>query len=270
MVNKEEIQAYINSIPPSPKTLKQVLLHIREGELTKASHAASEDPALKLFLQNIVNKPIYGFKNDIKDIGQIFGVLGLAQAEQIVYNYMISLLEPKKWELFSLTNKSFSEIQDNLSILWKKILLHKGIKDKAIYSSIALLPASIIVCEALFKSKQDEVNLLRSVKEIDYNTILKRLAGIDLFDLCKEIAQAWEMPDVMSKLILASSGKANSKLDPQIIELSKWMHLLFFYQLSQVACIEAGLNDFIEFNIEYVQDIYEEFQEVVMADASSR
>lgn len=270
MINQEDIQSYIRSIPPSPDILKKVLLFIQEGELTKAANIASEDPALKLFLQNIVNKPIYGFKNDIKDVGQIFGVLGLSQAEQVVYNYMISLLEPKQWELFSLTNSSFSEIQDNLSMLWKKILVHKNINDKTIFSSIALLPASIIVCEALFKSKQDEVNLLRSAKEIDYNTILKRLVGMDLFDLCDQIAKTWEMPEMISRIILASSGKVEDENDPQVIELSKWMHLLFFYQLSQVACIEAGLNDFIEFNIAYVQDIYDEFQEVVMADASSR
>ena len=265
MVTQEEIHSYIGSIPPSPVILKKVLSCLREGELNKASQEATEDPALKLYLQNIVNKPIYGFKNSIKDIAQIFGVLGLAQAEQIVYNYMISLLAPKKWELFSLNEKSFSDIQDSLGIHWKKILEHKGINDKTIYSSISLLPASIIVCEALFKSKQEEVKLLKSVKEIDYNTILQRLSGMSLFDLCDKIAHAWEMPEVISRIVLASSGKVQ-KTDKEIIELSKWMHLLFFYQLSQVNCIEAGLNDFIEFNIDYVQDIYDDFQDLIMED----
>ena len=242
------------------------MLRLNEGELSKASHEAAEDPALKLYLQNIVNKPIYGFKNDIKDIGQIFSVLGLTQAKQIVYNYMISLLSPKKWELFSLNDKSFSDIQAILGVNWKKILEHKGIDDKDIYASISLLPASIIVCEALFKSKKEEVTLLKSVKEIDYNTILQRLCGMDLFDLCDKIAKAWEMPETVSRIILASSGKSQES-DPKIIELSKWMHLLFFYQLSQAVCVDAGLNDFIEFNIDYVQDIYEEFQELLMGDA---
>ncbi len=265
MLNQEEVRSYINSIPPSPDTLKRVLSSLHKGELDKASKEAAQDPALKLYLQNIVNKPIYGFKNSIKNIGQIFGVLGLAQAEQIVYNYMISLLVPKKWELFTLDDKSFSDIQDKLGLMWKKILLHKKISDKAIYSSISLLPASIIVCEALFKAKKEEVNLLKSSKEIDYDTILRRLSGMSLFHLCKEIATAWEMPEMISKLVLASSGKTEES-DPQIIELSKWMHLLFFYQLSQKVCVEAGLNDFIEFNIEYVQDIYDEFQELIMEE----
>lgn len=268
MISQEDIQTYIRSIPPSPAVIKKVLVQLNEGELSKAAAEAAEDPALKLYLQNIVNKPIYGFKNDIKDIRQIFGVLGLAQAEQIIYNYMISLLAPSQWELFKLSNKNFSQLQDSLGIIWKKILEDKEIKEKEIYSAISLLPASIIVCEALFKSKQDEVNLLRSTKEIDYNTILKRLSGMDLFDLCARIAVEWEMPEIISKIVLCSKGK-NSETDETIIELSKWMHLLFFYQLSQPDSVEAGLNDFIEFNIDYVQDIYEQFQEVVIDDARS-
>ncbi len=265
MITNEDIQTYISSIPPSPNTLKKVLAHIEEGELSKAANEATQDPALKAYLQSVVNKPIYGFKNDIKDIGQIFGVLGLAQAEQLVYNYMISLLSPEKWELFSLTNKEFSNIQDTLSIQWKKILAYKGISDKTLYSAISLLPASIIVCEALFKTKKQEIELMRSVKEIDYSTILKRLTHLSLFDLCQSIATAWELPPLISDIVLASSGHSD-ETDEHVIELSKWMHLLFFYQLSQAVCVEAGLNDFIEFNIDYVTDIYEEFQDLIMEE----
>ncbi len=263
LITQEEIQTYIHSIPPSPTILKRVLKEIQSGELSKAATEASQDPALKAYLQAIVNKPIYGFKNDIKDIGQIFGVLGLAQAEQLVYNYMISLLSPEKWELFTLNNKAFSEIQDTLSLQWKRILEYKHITDKTLYSAISLLPASIIVCEALFKSKRADVELLRSVKEIDYSTILKRLTGMSLLDLCQMIASAWELPDIISRIVLTSDGDHN-ETDTQVIELSKWMHLLFFYQLSQPVCAEAGLNDFIEFNIDYVSDIYEEFQNIIM------
>ena len=143
VVTKEEIQTYIQSIPPAPSTLQNVLLQLNAGELSKAASVANDDPALKLYLQNVVNKPIFGFQNDLKNLGQIFGVLGLAQAEQLIYNYMISLLSPKKWELFVLNEKNFCEIQNTLSIFWKKILEHKDINDKTIYSSISLLSASI-------------------------------------------------------------------------------------------------------------------------------
>ncbi len=265
LITQEEVQSYISSIPPSPNVLKTVLRYIQEGELSKAASEASQDPALKAYLQAIVNKPIYGFKNDVKELGQIFGILGLAQAEQIIYNYMISLLSPSQWELFALTNKEFSDIQDTLGLQWKRILEYKNITDKSIYSASSLLPASIIVGEVLFNSKKDEIQLLRSVKEIDYSTILKRLTGMTLFDLCHAIATAWELPENISRIVLASSGYVN-ETDSNILELSKWMHLLFFYQLSQPTCVEAGLNDFIEFNIDYVSDIYEEFQNLIMEE----
>lgn len=267
MITQEEIKVYINSIPPSPKVLKEVLAHLATGELTKAAHSANEDPALKLYLQNIVNKPIYSFKNDVKNINQIFGILGLTQAKQIIYNYMISLLTPNKWELFDLNDKSFAEIQDNLSVQWKKILESMNITDNDIFTSISLLPASIIVCEALFKSKQDNVNLLRASNDIDYNTILQRLSGMDLYDLCQEIAKSWELPEITSAIVVSSKGDKEN-LNEEIEKLSKWMHLLFFYQLSQPVAASAGLNDFIEFNIEYVEDIYEEFQTLMMEESS--
>ena len=41
------------------------------------------------------------------------------------------------------------------------------------------------------------------------------------------------------------------------------MHLLLFYELSQPLFIEAGLNDFIDFQIDYVGDIYEDFSTVM-------
>ncbi len=269
VLTTDEIQAYIHSIPPSPQVLQKVLHHLNDGELHKAASAAEEDPALKLYLQDIVNKPIYGFKNAIKELPQIFGVLGLAQAEQIIYNYMISLLTPKQWQLFKLDQRSFHDLQDALGLSWKKILEHKGIDDKSIYSAITLLPASIIVCEALFNAKEEEVNLLRSVKQIDYNTILKRLSGMNLFDLCLEIAKVWEMPEVIGKIVYAAGASGPTPTDPLIADLSAWMHLLFFYQLSQPTASQAGLNDFLEFNIDYVQDIYEEFSELIMDEEAS-
>ena len=37
------------------------------------------------------------------------------------------------------------------------------------------------------------------------------------------------------------------------------MHLLLFYELSQPMFIAAELNDFIDFKIDYVSDIYNDF-----------
>ena len=258
MVKQEEISDFIQKIPPTPEILKQTISLLSIGELTKAASVAQSDLALKAYLKGIVNKPIYGFKNEVSDIGQIFGILGVSQSQQTVYNYMINLLSPSKWTLFKLNKKSFHELQANLSKKWAIILEHLEIKDENVFASISLLPSSIIITEALFNKYRDDVRLLRSTKALDYNTILQRISKLTLFDLCEQIANKWEMQSVVSQIIQSSSGLNLSK-DEYINKLAKWMHLLLFYELSQPIFVDAGLNDFIDFQIDFVSDIYDEF-----------
>ena len=262
MITKTEIKSFINRIPPTPKVLKETLMLLRAGELIKAAKVANEDMALHAYLKELVNKPIYGFRNEVNEISQIFGILGVAKSEQAVYNYMVTLLSPSKWVMFKLNKTSFYSLQAELSIKWLHILEHLNIKDKEIENSIALLPASIIVSEALFCQKLEDVNLLRSVNSVDLNTILKRLSGLDLFDICELISKKWEMDPRIAQIIQAASGVKPSE-DEEINRLGKWMHLLLFYLLSKPQFIDAGLNDFIDFQIDYVEDIYSEFAELM-------
>jgi len=258
LITNEIINNFIEKIPPSPKALKVTIMLLNSGELVKAAQIAKTDLALQSYLKGIVNKPIYGFKNEVSDVSQIFGILGVSSSQQTVYNYMMTLLPPDKWELFKLNASLFHELQAKLSIRWKEILNHLDIDDKDIESAITLLPSSIIVAEALFHERKSDVDLIRSVNDIDLNSIIKRLCGLDLFDICEKIALKWEMPTKIAQIIQASSGIKHSD-DEEINTLGKWMHLLLFYELSQPMFIEAGLNDFIAFNVEYVSDIYEDF-----------
>ncbi len=258
MITKDKIDEYIEKIPPAPKALRETLSLLNDGELIKASKIAQSDLALAKYLKNLVNKPIYGFSNEITDISQIFGILGVSSSQQTIYNYMTTLLSPSKWVLFGLNTKSFHELQARLSKKWEMILKHLNIEDKNITSSITLLPASIIVAEALFCEKIEDVELLRSTKQLDYNTILTRLCGLGIFDICEQIATKWEMPKEIGEIIQASSGLKPSP-NEIINTLAKWMHLLLFYELSQPIFIEAGLNDFVDFQIDFVDDIYDDF-----------
>ena len=258
MITDAIINDFIEKIPPAPKALQTTIMFLNNGELIKAAQIAQTDLALKAYLKNIVNKPIYGFKNEVSEVSQIFGILGVSSSQQTVYNYMMTLLSPAKWELFQLKESTFHELQAKLSRRWKQVLEHLKIDDMAIESAITLLPASIIVAEALFKSKKADVELLRSVNDIDLNTILSRLCSQNLFDICEKITIKWDMPLDIAKIVQASSGSKPAE-NEQLNTLGKWMHLLLFYELSQPMLIEAGLNDFIDFNIEYVGDIYDEF-----------
>ena len=262
MITQEKIDSFIEKIPPSPKALRETIMALNAGDLPKAARAAKEDRALSSYLKDLVNRPIYGFRTEVNDVSQIFGILGVSKSQQAVYNYMLTLLSPEKWQLFHLTKNSFANLQAELSVGWQKILKHLEITDKEVESAIALLPASIIVSDALFGEKLEDVKLLRSVHDIDLNTILKRLCNMDLFDICERIALKWEMDDKISKTVQAASGIKPST-EKEIETLGKWMHLLLFFTLSKPEYIEAELNDFITFQTEYVSDIYEDFATVM-------
>jgi len=262
VITQEEVAHYIQNIPAAPSILRQTLEHLHNGDLPKAAKCAEGDPALKLYLKTLINRPIYGFRQEVSDLAQIFGILGISSTQQILYNYLLSLLVPKQWSLFTLTNQNFYDLQASLGRKWEKILKHLGLHSRETESAITLLPASIIVCDALFGAHASEVKQLRAVKALDYNTILTRLSKQSLFDLCVEIAQKWEMSPKIGEIVHAASG-----LDTQIAGdqkvLAQWMHLLLFYELSQSAYVSAGLNEFVDFQIDFVQDIYESFMQVV-------
>jgi len=262
LITNEKINSFIEKIPPAPKALQVTIMLLNNGELTKAAQIAETDLALKSYLKNIVNKPIYGFRNEVSEVSQIFGILGVSSSQQTVYNYMITLLSPDEWSLFKLNATIFHELQARLSRKWKTILNHLGINDMDIESAITLLPASIIVADALFGEKKDDVNLIRTTSDIDLNTILSRLCDNDLFDICEKISLKWEMPPKIAQIIKASSGNKPNDND-SINNLGKWMHLLLFYELSQPIFIDSELNDFIDFNIAYVDDIYEDFAKLM-------
>ena len=258
MITKEDIIAYIQKIPPAPKVVQECIVLLQAGELRKASLAAKEDKALTSYLKHLVNKPIYGFSKEVNDVTQIFSILGVSKSLQSIYNYLLSMLSPSKWSFFALDEATFHELQAELSASWNKILEKQGVVDKEIESSITLLPAAIIVCEAIFSEHEKDVALIRSSKDLDLNTILKRLSGFVLFDVCKMIALKWEMsPRIVT--ILEYALKRDAQEGDELKVYGKWIHLLLFFTLSKPNYINAKLNDFLEFDVAYVEDIYEEF-----------
>ncbi len=262
MVKKEEIDSLILSIPPKSDVLKQTFEAVTSGDLVKAAKIAETDEALANYLRNFVNKPIYFFKNEIKEVGQIFGILGTNGTKELLHHYMMSLFSPDDWKLFKLNEKRFSDLQAMLSTYWKKIMEHEKLKSDDISAVISLLPAAIIVTEMLFSKHMEEVQTLREVKKLDYNTILKRLVGMGLFDLAEKIGLKWEMNPKSINVLKASLG-VKSCGDSNLCKLARYMHIMFFYVLSQPEMLKAGLNDFLDLQLEFVEPVYDSFQEIV-------
>lgn len=264
MVNKKEIQEYIKSIPPKPDVVNRTIKEVEKKELKKASNIAKEDIVLVKYMQNLINKPIFGLRNKVEDLTQIFAILGTDAVYELLHHYLLTLLSPKEWRVFKLNESLFAELQANLSFYWGKILEYEKVEDKNISSAISLLPVTIIVCDELFYSSKNELEILSESSIIDYDFMLFKLTGIHLNSLSIRIGKYWGYSPTALNIIRVSSKNKNEKdYNPQIVRLGQWMHLLLFYVLSKPVFITSELNSFIKFDIDYVQPVYQDFEKAL-------
>jgi len=250
MLTSSTIQRYISTIPPIPKVIKSCLAYLDASDMVQAANVASEDKVFVFYLASIVNKPIFGFRDEIKNINQIFGVLGLSRARQIVYGYYLLLILPKKWEVFNFSNRKFQDLQSNLIVNWNKILNFLNINDKDSRQFISLIPASLIVCEMLFRDIIETVQLLRSSKQISFDELLYKMSDYTLFDVTIKIAKKWEFSEDVQNLISQISSKKLTK-ETNSFRVIIFLRLLLSYEMSKPYIIKSGLNDFFNFPLDF-------------------
>ncbi len=258
---KRKIEKFIENIPAIPKNVQQCAKFLEEGDLNKAAKNALKDPAFTHYLITLVNKPIFGFRDQITNIEQIFSILGIEKASQIVNAYYAKLILPKSWKVFGITNSDFQILQTSLIHNWNKILNHENQNSISIASVVSLLPASIVICENIFEENIDEVKLLKLHKNMSYDEILYKMSGYKLFDIFMIICKKWELNENSIRFVEYISKKNEDNTN--FSKLTKYIHLLMFYELSKPKYIEAGLNDFIEFDVEFVSEVYEDFMQIV-------
>jgi len=262
MVSRKDLENYIKNIPPTPDIVKKTIEQVEKQELHKAGEIAKQDIILVKYMQNLINKPIYGLKNKVTNITQIFTILGTDLIYELLHHYLLSLLSPKKWQVFDLTQNTFNELQANLGFYWGKILEYENIKDKEILSAVTLLPTAIIVCDELFQHSTQELEILSDSSIVDYEFLLFKLTGVHLKQLSIKIGRYWNFSQKSLNIIEASS-KRNKITDSQTIRLGQWIHLLLFYVLSKPIFINTNLNSFIKFDIDYIQPIYTDFEKAL-------
>lgn len=264
LVDKKIIDKYLKTIPPIDRTLKECLNVLLKGDLIKAANIAKEDPALMFYLKDTTKKPIYGFSKPITDPNQIFGILGLSSAKSIVEGFLFSKIMPKEFVVFKLNKESYGDFQDQMIARWAYILDKKNIANREKYTSLsALFSATVIFCDRLFADKKDLVEEIKIYSsEANYNSILKKLTGMNLFVIAQEVAKKWELDEGSIEIL---SNLASDKLgeNKEMVELSKLLYILFFFVVSRPESIEAGLNGFIDFNTDFVGDIVMEFNELM-------
>jgi HD-like signal output (HDOD) protein len=263
LIKVDNIDNFIDNIPPIADNLKLCLKLLKENNLADAAKSIESDKALSAYLLNIVNKPIYGFANEIKSVNQVFSILGIVKMKQLLMAYLVSILTPAKWKVFSMNNALFQDFQADLLANWNKILKdkYKIEEDEDLMVAATILSSTIIVCEELFKEHIETVELLQQRNVLDYNTILQRLTGMTIFDIAIRIGQKWDIKEKTANLLKATSGLDG--FDDDIDEYGKFLHLLLFSELSKPKFIEAQLNGFIEFQIEFVEIIYPDFMSII-------
>ncbi|NPA74161.1 MAG: histidine kinase, partial [Epsilonproteobacteria bacterium] len=260
---KDRIEKFIKDIPAIPENVKKCADLIEEGELVKAANVAALDHAFVGYLLDVINKPIFGFGCHIRDIHQVFGILGVEKSFRVVNAYYASLILPKKWEVFDMDNADFRLLQSNLIYHWNKISSALECEDLHIASVVSLLPASLAVCEEIFKSDVEDIKLLKSHKNISYDDILFEMTGMRIFDIFDIICKKWELHQEALRLIEYLSSKNDD--GSLFSKLAKYLHLLMFFELSKPKFIKAGVNDFVDFDTSFVEDIYPDFIRIIEA-----
>ena len=257
MISKADLERYISSIPPLPKVVKACSKALEEGDLVGAADEASKDGALMLYLRQLVNKPIFGFRSTIKEPRQLFGILGLSRARQLLYAYYTQLLLPKKWEVFDLDTRIFQELQAHIMVKWERLIQENNVKDEEILKAASIIPAALAACEGIFKDRIETLRLIQSQKALSYDVILEKMTGMRFVDVTVAIANKWELPKSVEELLL-SLGDTKPHGD-----LVEYLKLLIQYELSRPVMIQSGANDFFEFTLFADDELISKFYMII-------
>ncbi len=264
MLSVTTINNYIESIPPIPKIVRKCSEALESGDMVRAADIANEDRALIHYLQNIVNKPIFGFRDEIKNARQIFGILGISKAKQLIYGYYLLLILPKKWVVFDFNSSKFQNFQARLIHNWGKIIKFLGREDSEIIPAISIIPASLVVSEILFSNINSTVKLLRETKQLSYETILRKMTDRTFFEISSLIAKKWDFSDEIVELVKKIGDVNEGDFGENALEIT-YLRLLLIYEMSRPSMVQSGLNNFFDlepiFDDEIINNFYKIIQE---------
>ena len=255
LISKEEIIKYLKNVPPVPESVEECLNYLKQGDLKKAALAADKDIALKKQIEAVVNSAYFALPNKVEDTVQLFSMIGLEMARNLVYSYLVSLLEPKEWKIFK--NLNFRDFQANFLHLYEEFSIlefgEKEYKENAILG--AIIPSAVCVVDNLLGDKKDKLELITTHAPLEIGTLLKRITGVSLFGISAKIADIWGIEKKHQEtLIKAKCVKCDDKI-------AAMLHFIFFYLASKPQFLE--LNSLIEFNPECVNFIPKTYERIL-------
>lgn len=265
MLLESTIDSYIETIPPIPKIVKLCIESLKKNDLVHAADIANQDRALIHYLQSIVNKPIFGFRDEVKNARQIFGILGTSKAKQLLHGYYLLLILPKEWEVFDFNTSLFQDFQARLIHNWGKIVKFLKIDSAEINQVISVIPAAFVVCEMLFRDINDTVSLLRDNKQISYETIFYKMTNKTFFEVSSMIAKKWDFPDDIVTIINELGTSKKDDFGENTFLLS-YLNLLITYEMSRPAIIKAGLSDLFDLEPVLDDDVINNFYKIMQQE----
>jgi HD-like signal output (HDOD) protein len=250
VISKEEIKEKIANIPPLPEQVKKTIDYLKQGDLQRAADAADEDIVLKQKISSIVNSAYFGFSKELKDTRQMFSAMGVEMAKGVVLSYMVHLLSPKEWKIF--TKIDFEEFQSAfLANAKEALILEAGEATYKKYSdAIAIIPATICLIDDLLGDKEEQVNLLMETSGLNYGTILKRFTDMSLFELASVVAKEWNLNLSNIRAVKATECATCEDCEVECI-VPATLHLEFFYLVSKPMFF--SLNSLIDFNPQVIE-----------------
>jgi len=246
LITKQEIINKINSIPPMPESVKQTIDALKNGDLQRAADFTDEDIVLKNKISKIVNSAYFGFSKKLTNTRQMFSAMGLEMAKSVVLSYMVSLLEPKEWKIF--TDLDFEGFQSAFLNKTKQVVILETNEDiyKKYSDALALIPATICLIDELLGSKKEEVKLLIESSGLNYGKILKRFTGYSIFTLAAFVAKKWELNQENINFIKMIECEKCINDGSDISKAVAGVHLELFKLVSEPKFYI--LNSFVDFN----------------------
>lgn len=262
---ESQISKFLAAIPASPKTVSEAIKLAKDNKLAEAAAVLEADPIIKAYILNKASSPSFTFIEKPKNLSHALSLFGAPLSLAVLESYLLEALMPKKWHIFKLSNEQYHSIHNSMLTRWQNIL-DKTVPSKArVYASAAaLLLASLPICDVLLASKSEYMELVRE-NGLKLNDVLFRLGKMSLYSVAAKVGELLDF-DKNAIMLVRLAEKPMLNESKELEKLSKLLHLLLFYQLSEPLALESGLDAFAVCHTSFIGDELETFMNIVGAD----
>jgi len=264
MITEQQIKDYINALPPLPSTLAKCHGALSSGDIQKAAQYASQDAMLTKYLRDLTKKSIYGFTAPLTDVRVIFSTLGIARSRAAVQTYLMHLIYPEHPKVFKFSSKEYGRFTDELLALWSYLLDKKYKSESTKYVSlVSMVGALIVLVKSLFADHVDEIAMIRSVKVVDFETLIFRMSGRHIDELAAEIACQLALEPEVIEVLRYVVGAGDAPRDEVTHKIANYFTLTLFYTFTRPSNLGYELENLIPCNPEQAAGELDAFMEMV-------